>query len=210
MERVEPLPEKHICVRFSAWPSGWVVLISQLQSTCALSASELSGVSSYLLGIWMQEIWLWLSCIAGVKTASSILSSSTNSLHDLRLPAHFCFSFFAPMGWEWYFSCVNLWLLAEGLDFRWWKRRAFCKAVLGFYPHNGGREIQIRFQMWVCCNLRAEKQTLGHLPSFSLLRWQEAHTIAWTLACKGRCCHPRKCAESSDASQPLWISLDIH
>lgn len=36
--------------------------------------------------------------LVGVKEASSNLSSSTNSLHDLRLPARFCFSFFAPMG----------------------------------------------------------------------------------------------------------------
>lgn len=38
--------------------------------------------------------------------------------------------------------------------------------MLGFYPHNGGRDIQARFQMRVFCVLRVEKQTIGHSPPF--------------------------------------------
>lgn len=99
------------------------------------------------------------------------------------------------------------WIFADGSE------ECSVRPCWGFILTMGGREIQIRFQMWVCCNLRAEKQILGHLPSFSFLCWQEAHTIVWTLACKEWCCHPRKCAESS-RRQPApvditWYPLEL-
>lgn len=39
--------------------------------------------------------------------------------------------------------------------------------MLRYYLHNGGRDIQARFQMRDFCVLRVEKQAIGHSPPFS-------------------------------------------
>lgn len=120
-----------------------------------------------------RKLTAWFSYRAGNRAVGSNFSSSTNQIHDFKLPTPFCFSFFAPMGQEPYLSSVNSWLLAKGLDFCWWKQSTFCETMLGFYPNNGRREIQARFQMRVFLCAEVEKQTLRHSPPFSLVHWQE-------------------------------------
>lgn len=114
------------------------------------------------------------------------------------------------MGWERYLSSVNSWLLAKGLDFCWRKLSTFCETVLGFYPHNGGREIQARFQMRVFLypeGWKANPRTLASFFSCSLTR--NTHNF-WASACKERSAVLRSVQRGANTSQSLMISLDIH
>lgn len=184
-------------MRFSTQLSGSVILTNQLQFLHALLISEFFKVSFCLPGVEIQE--------------DSLLTLGLSLYQYMTQAAKwFLLLLFAPMGWEWSLSSVNSWLLAEGLDFCWHKQSTFCETVLRFYPHNGGRDKQARFQIRGFCVLRVEKPTIGHSPPFFSFIDKKHMQYSGLQLARNSAAILRSVQRGANTRQPLMISLNVH